>query len=43
MEEVKMYLITGLISVVELFHGHHFGGKKVGEFPKVDTVPESLL
>lgn len=38
-----MYLIAGLISVVDLFHRHHFGGEKVGKFAKVDTIPQSLL
>lgn len=40
---MEMYLIAGLISVVDSFLGHHFRGEKVGEFAKVDAVPQTLL
>lgn len=40
---LEVYLITGLISVVDPFLRHHFGGEKVGKFAKVDAIPQSLL
>ncbi len=41
--KMEMYLIAGLISVVDSFLRHHFWGEKVGEFAKVDTISQSLL
>lgn len=38
-----MYLITGLISVIDSFFRHYFWGKKVGKFAKVDAIPQSLF
>lgn len=38
-----MYLITGLISVVNLFLRNHFGSKKICKFAEVDAIPQSLL
>ena len=37
------YLITGLISVIDPFFRHHFWGKKVSKFAKVDPISQSLL
>lgn len=39
----EKYLIASLISVVDPFLRHQFGGEKVGKFAKVDTIPQSLL
>lgn len=40
---ILIYLIAGLISVVDSFDRHHFWGEKVGKFAKVDTIPQTLL
>lgn len=40
---MEMYLIAGLISVVDPFLRHHFGGEKVGKFAEIDAVPQTLL
>lgn len=38
-----MYLVAGLISVIDPFFRHHFWSEKVGKFAKIDTIPQSLL
>lgn len=40
---MEIYLITGLISVIDPFLRHHFGGKKIAKFSKVDAIPQSLF
>lgn len=38
-----IYLISGLISVIDSLLRHHFRSKEIGKFAKVDTVPQALL
>lgn len=38
-----IYLISGLISVIDSLLRHHFWSKEGGKFAKVDTVPQTLL
>lgn len=38
-----IYLITGLISVIDSLLRHHFRSKEIGKFAKVDPVPQTLL
>lgn len=37
------YLVSSLLTIINFFERHHFGGEKVSKFSQVDPIPEPFF